>query len=470
MRAMPHLPLAAVLLATAANADISLPAILSSGMVLQQDSVVALWGHADPGETITITPSWPGLPTEATADQSGAWRAFLPTPTHADAPDPQTLTLAGKNTLTLTDILLGEVWFCSGQSNMEMFVGNPNGAFGGVTNWEEEVKTATIPDLRLFDVANAVSATPRSDCQGKWSPSTPDRAALFSATAFFFGRELHSALKVPIGLITADWGGTPIQAWTGAAALKAQGLDATSAENPGAPSALFNAMVAPVIPYGIRGFLWYQGEANRDQAYLYRSMFPALINDWRLLWSRGELPFEFVQIAPFDYGPDTGQTGELREAQAMALSLPHTGMAVTMDIGDPADIHPRNKQEVGRRLALCALADAYGQAVEFSGPVYAGAQPDTRRIRIRFTHADGLAPTGQPLTCFTIAGKDRAFHPAQAAIDGDSVLVWSDQVPAPVAVRFAWDDADQPNLHNAAGLPAAPFRTDTWPGITQPKP
>lgn len=650
--------LACALALSPAAADIRLPAIIASGMVLQQDSTVPIWGWAEPGETIRVSPSWPCLTIEVTADQSGFWRAFLPTPTNAASPGPQTLAISGKKSVTLSDILLGEVWFCSGQSNMEMFVGNPTpDVFGGVDHWQEEVKSAAIPDLRLFDVANAVAASPLTDCRGRWEASTPERAALFSATAFFFGRELRSRLGVPVGLITSDWGGTPIQAWTSLGAIKSQGgldhwlpileqlsargpdldrqyaqaldgwragvdakdagikggwmtpefddsawptmdqpapwsgdlanfdgavwcrrafdlpavtgdatlhlgpiddhdqtwvngvkvgehledgvyampreyrvpagvlragrnviairvidtmvvgglcgrpedvclrIDSTAiplagpwkyhigpaladlpprpphlAPGPGIPTNLFNAMVAPVIPFGIRGVIWYQGEANRDEAFAYRTMFPAMIADWRYLWGRGEFPFYFVQIAPFDYGPDAGQTGELREAQAMALKLPHTGMAVTMDIGDPADIHPRNKQEVGRRLALCALSGAYGQKIESSGPVYDSMAVESGRVRLRFDHATGLAPADQPLTCFTIAGRDKRFVPAQAKVDGTTILVWSDQVPAPVAVRFAWGDADQPNLHNGAGLPAGPFRTDQWPGVTEPMP
>jgi len=470
-------------LAPGALGQVKLPAILSRGMVLQQDSVVPFWGRAGPGERIEIRASWGQTKYLGRADENGAWRIPVRVPPATSAQGPQTIFILGSTRVPIEDVLIGEVWLCSGQSNMEMWVGQVPGKLGGVTNWEREVESANIPDIRLFDVPNEVSATPRTDCAGSWGRCTPERARSFSATAFFFGRELHEELQVPIGLITADWGGTPIQAWTSLEGLRSQqGFEAwiaklsqmgeegepAAAPGPHSPAMLYNGMIAPIEGYGVRGVTWYQGESNRAEAFRYRGMFRSMIGDWRRAWRAGELPFYFVQIAPFAYGNDRGETAELREAQAAALLMPNTGMAVTMDIGDPSDIHPRNKQEVGRRLALCALAGTYKREIESSGPVYKSMGTNEGAIWIRFDHGAGLAPADAPLTCFTIAGEDRTFVPAEAKVDGDAVVVRSDAVPSPVAVRFAWGAADQPNLKNGAGLPAAPFRTDDWPGVTQP--
>ncbi len=651
---------ACVCVATAeAMASLKLPAIFSPGMVLQQNSVVPIWGWATPGERIEIRVSWSQTKSVGRTGDDGKWRIPIRVPAAVTVDGPQVIFILGDTRQQISDVLIGEVWLCSGQSNMEMLVGDVPGMLGGVTDWQKEIESADLPDIRLFNVPNAVSALPLDDCAGSWSRCSPETAKSFSATAYFFGREIHKRMNVPVGLITADWGGTPIQAWTSLDGIRAQehlspwvevldrmrnspaalkrdhdaavaawraDLDArdrgvgggwmkpviddsswatidapgawrgelapfdgiiwtrraftASADaagkpgvvelgpiddfdetwingvkvgehfepgshtvnrsyeipggviregantvavrimdivadggmcgspdslrvrlgdgsppvslagqwrwsigaplsslparprlpqpGPGVPTMLYNGMIASVAGYGIRGVTWYQGESNRAEAFAYRGMFRTMIEDWRQVWGRGAMPFYFVQIAPFNYGNDRGETAELREAQASALALPNTGMAVTMDIGDPADIHPRNKQEVGRRLALCALADTYKQSVEFSGPVYKSMEVANGSVRLTFTHALGLAPADEPLTCFTIAGADRKFVPAEARIDGESVIVRSDAVPAPVAVRFGWGAADQPNLRNAAGLPAPPFRTDDWPGVTQP--
>jgi len=310
---------------------------------------------------------------------------------------------------------------------------------------------------------------------GDWAVCSPDTVLNFSAVGYFFGRELHNELNVPIGLINTSWGGTVCEAWTSEEALKEGGFDTILKRSKGAKqgpnnaSVLYNAMLAPLIPYGIRGAIWYQGESNRGRAYQYRELFPTMIRDWRERWGSGNFPFLFVQLAPFNYGnPDDPACAELREAQTMTLSLPNTGMAVTTDIGNVKDIHPKNKQEVGRRLALWALANSYDKDLVYSGPLYKSMKVEGGKARITFDHTGGGLKSldGKPLTEFAIAGEDKQFVPAQAKIEGDSVVVFSDEVDKPVAVRFGWRNAAEPNLANEEGLPASPFRTDDFKGVT----
>lgn len=628
-----------------APADVTPAAIFSDHVVLQRRSSVAIWGTARPGERVTVTPGWPGAASvSATAGDAGRWRVTLATP---DAGGPYTLAMAGDNTVVIRDVMVGEVWVCGGQSNMEWRVSqafNPGG----------EIAAARFPAIRCFDVPNRASAEPQAECSGAWRVCTPLNAGDFSAVAYSFAREVHRELGVPVGIVTADWGGTVAQAWMSEAGLasfpefsaalaevraeradpgaarrrfegeleawwrafdepgpdwtgpayddagwKSMRLPATLAGDgldsfdgiiafrrtielpadwqagrdavlelgpiddrdaayvngrlvgsthddgrwnqarsyripsdalrpgrnviavrvldtggpggingrpeqmvlrsldgssrvplagewryavgrarpsvprppsyagmsPNTPSVLFNGMIAPIRGFSAHGFLWYQGESNRYDAAQYARLFPALIEQWRREWGGGELPFYYVQLAPFLYPGDAGETAALREAQAAALRLPATGMVITTDIGDPRDIHPRNKQEVGRRLALLALAKDYGRAgVECSGPTFRSAEREGGAIRVRFDHAAGLEARGGPPTRFVIAGEDRRFFRARAELDGTSVIAWSRAVADPVAVRFAWEPAPAPNLFNAAGLPAAPFRTDDWPG------
>ncbi|MBK8913376.1 MAG: beta galactosidase jelly roll domain-containing protein [Phycisphaerales bacterium] len=667
-------------------ADVRLPSVLSDGMVLQQQSEVRLWGWADPGEAVTVTPSWPDAkPESATAADDGRWRVALRTPA---AGGPHEIAFAGKNQLALRDVLIGEVWLCSGQSNMEWPVGRVRGA-PGIDNFEAEIAAADFPRIRLFRVERARSDTPLEDVTGRWQPCTPATIAEFSAVAYFFGRRLHRELDVPIGLIQSAWGGTEIELWTSREAMRAQpefrealdrlpedqkqreaehaewrtkfeALDAgwnrwhepalddsawtparvlglwdeslagfdgvvwyramlnlptewsdpparlelgaiddedvtwingrqigsTSGaftqrvypvppgllkpgvnrlvvrvrdrgwqggfrlapnqpallaeggppirptawrwkigvdqkDAPREPAAivrehatLYNAMIAPLTPLRIRGFTWYQGESNVVRARQYRTAFPAMIRDWRSAFGDDALPFHFVQIAPFEYGGLLANatlapgcaSAELREAQALALELPHTGMVVATDItSNVRDIHPGNKQDVGARLAGLALADPYGRDLIHSGPRFRDAKPEAGGLRIRLHHADGLRtrpaaepsgtsttaqPTGaaaqpsgaaaqpsgaaaQPtaqttpeLTGFVAAGPDRVFVPATAKIEGRDLIVHAVDGREIVAVRFGWCDACIPNLINAAGLPAEPFRTDDWPGAT----
>ncbi len=619
-------------------------------MVLQRDTNAPIFGSASPGTTVTVSASWLTDALEARADDAGRWEVRVPT---ADAGGPYELRVssdASEDALLITDVMVGEVWICSGQSNMEWAVRKSARA--------DELPIADHPRMRLFNVANQTGREPLTTCDGAWSVCTPETAAAFSGVGFFFGRELLRELgDVPIGLIATNWGGTTAEAWTSQQTLRAgfpefdaaldrielslaetnaepsleeriaawwatlarvepgmasgwmdasfaaedwsvatlpgtwaeldlvefdgclwyrrdvdlptewRGEDlvlelgpiddmdltwfngelvgatqrmgqwstgrrytvpagavretntivvcavdtggvgsmgddamrlrrASDDDGPGlslvgewsvrtgsalteldafpsddwfhrnSPAALYNGMLAPLVPYAIRGVIWYQGESNVARAAQYRRLFPALIEDWRARFARGAFPFYFVQIAPYAYDGDGGQAAELREAQLMTLATRNTAMAVTMDIGDPADIHPTNKLEVGRRLALCALAKTYGRDVECSGPLLRAMQVEGSAIRVGFDHGRGLTSGDAAPTCFTIAGHDRVFHPARATIDDETVIVRSDEVTTPVAVRFAWGAADVPNLRNAAGLPASSFRTDDWPPVS----
>jgi sialate O-acetylesterase len=633
----------------ASHADVTLPALISNNMVLQRDTQVAIWGWAQPGERVRVQAEWAEAGVETVSDDRGHWRVYVDTP---GAGGPYALTVAGDTVSKLENIMIGEVWLCSGQSNMEWPVSASLRA-------ESEIASARFPTIRLFTVPNRKSLHQRIDCRAEWLECAPETAAGFSAVGYFFGRRLHEELDVPIGLISADWGGTVIEAWMSESAISTfsefddtlqivralrdpnrrgdlvqemnrrwwDGLDDLGPDAPGdawagtgyvdgdwgtmrlpatweqdgldefdgiirfrrtielpaswdgrpavlelgpiddrddawvngvhvgstreagrwndprqydvargvlqaganviavrafdtgglggingrpeqmvltpadesgpepislsgewrylvgtpasklpplpstvglgpnTPTVLFNGMIAPLIPFGMRGVIWYQGESNRLRPAQYQELFPALIGQWRGDWGLGDFPFYFVQIAPFRYGGDRGEAAALREAQAMTQRTPGTGMVVTTDIGNPHDIHPRNKQEVGRRLALWALAGTYGQPdLVHSGPIYGSMTVEGSSIRIAFDHVGGgLECRGAALTHFQIAGRDRQFIEAAAVIDGNSVVVSSPDVPEPIAVRFAWEAAPEPNLFNAEGLPASPFRTDTWP-------
>jgi len=653
-----------LLIVSIATAQIKLPAVISDNMVLQQNMKVPIWGWAKPGEKVRIKPSWQKLgQTSARADKDGKWMVKVDTP---KAGGPYTLTVTGQNTITLKNVLIGEVWICSGQSNMQMELKASSPWSKGVFNFETEIAGADYPDIRLFSVQREIAEEPKDDCTGSWSKCSPDTVGEFSAVAYFFARKLHKELGIPFGLIHTSWGGTPAEAWTSREFLKqmpyfaqilermetsdstqlqmeyqkkldswwadlesvdlgckgakigwenidlddsdwetmaipgvweAAGLEGFDgsvwfrkdiripdswvgkdltlelgpiddmdttwingkkvgayytpdwtavrkysveaaivkggtnviairvvdtngaggiygepeqlkiqradgggepvslagnwkykvglnlkdfremppspniSKNQNTPTMLYNAMLAPLIPYGIQGAIWYQGESNAGRAYQYRKLFPLMIENWRHDWGQGNFPFYYVQIAPFTYGTEY-ICPELREAQFMTLSsVPNTGMAVTLDIGNIADIHPRNKQYVGQRLALWALAKTYGyKDLVYSGPLYSSMKVEGDKIRLFFDHVgSGLLAKGGDLTHFTIAGNDREFVEAKARIDNNTVVVHSEQVAEPVAVRFAWSNTAVPNLFNMEGLPASSFRTDDWPGVTADK-
>ncbi len=448
----------------AARADVRLPKVFGDHMVVQQQLPVQVWGWADPGEKVTVTLG--DRSATATACEKGKWALKLdPLP----AGGPYEMKVAGKNELVLKDVLIGEVWICSGQSNMEWPV-------RATVNADQEIAAANYPNLRLFTVAKNVAEKPVDDVQGAWAACTPASIPNFSAVAYFFGRKLHKDLGVAVGLVNSSWGGTLCEAWTSKAGLESDAdfrpILARSAKfqpgNPNQASVLYNGMIHPLIPYGIRGAIWYQGESNVGRAEQYRKLFPAMIGDWRKLWGEGDFPFLFVQLAPFIYGNNNPcLLAELWEAQLKTLGLPNTGMAVVTDIANLKDIHPKNKQDVGARLALWALAKTHGKDLVYSGPLYKAMKVEGDKIRLTFDHVGGgLVAKDGPLKDFTIAGADGKFAAAQAVIDGDSVVVSSPEVKEPTAVRFAWRHDAEPNFFNKAGLPASPFRTDELPLVT----
>ena len=469
-----------------AMADVKLPGILSNHMVLQLGKEVPFWGWAEPGEEVTVTinsreandASKPDSATTTTA-ADGRWAIKLPARTR---PASVEVTVAGKNTLTLTSVLVGDVWLCSGQSNMEWPV-------SASLNHQEEIAEAKYPLIRFFKAERSTARVPQDDNDGKWIECSPESVGGMSAVAYFFGRELHQRLKRPIGLVQLTHGGSICEAWTSLAALRSDddfakileraekaSTDPSQANNPNRAAVLFNGMIAPIQGFPIKGAIWYQGESNTSRAYQYRKLFPLLISNWRRQWGQGDFPFLFVQLANYipekskpDHPdePEESAWAELREAQSMALSLPKTGMAVTIDVGEPRDIHPKNKQVVGRRLALSALNVAYGQDIVASGPRFRSLKVVDGEIELEFDDiGDGLVANGGTLRGFAIAGADKKFVWAMARIQGNTVRVWSSQVPVPMAVRYAWGDNPEGTLFNQAGFPTSPFRTDDWVGIT----
>ena len=649
---MKHTALAPLLLSLftlTAGADVRLPALVGDHMVLQQNDTVNVWGWADPGEVVTLSGTWSTLAQVTTADETGLWSAKVKT---GPAGGPHQILIRANNDVVVDDVMLGEVWVCGGQSNMEWSMD------ACAPNYIEEKAAANHPEIRLFYVQKTISPTPLTDCIGSWKACTPETARSFSAIGYFFGKELHETLDVPIGLINCNWGGTVAEAWMSEGALrdwpafeaglefvrecaadpegreaklaerlaawweelaqrdkgtregwqaaelddsgwesldvpsnwngtplstfdgivwmrkrftapadwagkacvlelgpiddmdttwvngvrvggmentgawneprtyevpagvikagenvvavrvydsggggglhgKAEGIGITPRNqsrlmslagawryaastaqgalpawptagmvHPNYPTALYNGMLAPIQRYGIRGAIWYQGESNLGRNEQYRSLFPAMIADWRKSFGRPEFPFYFVQIAPYNYGNVGEAAGRLREAQREALAVPNTGMAVTMDIGNPADIHPKNKLDVGHRLALWARAKTYGDesVTVWSGPLFRSAEREGAALRLSFDSVgEGLRTRdGEAPSHFTVAGADRVFHAATATLDGATLLVSSPEVPEPVAVRYAFGTADEPNLENSAGLPSPSFRSDNW--------
>ncbi len=468
---------ALVLVASASRADVTLPRVFSSEMVLQRETQAAIWGWADPAEAVTIKCSWAKAPIRLKADAEGKWSARLPT---GKAGGPHSITISASNTITLEDVLFGEVWLCSGQSNMEMPVAPVSRAYTGIKDWQKELADANHPQIRLFQVGNLASKRPAKDVQPgvsvygvrvppcRWQKCSPESVRHFSATGYFFARHLHRELGVPVGIIDASWGGTAIEVWIGAKHLARAGFgnvvkaaekapDRPNAQ--GVPTRLYNGMIAPLMPFTIKGAIWYQGESNSRNPKPYKKLMEALIADWREGF-KTNLSFYYVQLAPFGYRHNAAY---LREQQLKALSVEKTGMVVTMDIGNLRDIHPKNKQEVGRRLALWALANDYGRNIVYSGPIYKSMKIEGRKVRLRFDHVGrGLTALGGRLRGFEVAGADKKFHQATATIVGDEVVVWSPEVEAPVAVRYAFTSTATASLMNKDGLPASPFRTDDW--------
>jgi sialate O-acetylesterase len=444
-------------------AEVRLPAIISSHMVLQQNSDVMIWGWCDPNEKIRVNTDWDTTTYQTAGLSSARWSVLLKTP---GAGGPYRITIAGSNTITLEDVLLGEVWVCSGQSNMEMNI-----------NWglkyPEDVAKATNQNIRFFHMARATSEYPQDDTKSRWVVCNPEDMKRFSAVGYFFGSKLQQDLSVPVGLINSSWGGTPAEAWTPAADIeKDSSLNQAAAKLSPAPGwpvtkgSTFNAMIYPIKNFRIAGAIWYQGESNVGTWSTYEPLLKTMISAWRKAFQT-DLPFYLVQIAPFSgYGTDNYKSALLREAQTRMLSYPKTGMVVVSDlVDDIKDIHPKMKKEVGLRLADYALAETYGKAeLPHKSPVYKSMKVEKNKIRISFDFADkGLVVKGEKPTEFFIAGQDQVFMPATARVDGSTVVVWNPKITNPVAVRFGFSNAAMPNLFSREGLPVNLFRTDDWP-------
>ncbi|MEX0741330.1 MAG: sialate O-acetylesterase, partial [Phycisphaeraceae bacterium] len=446
--------------------------LFGDGMVLQRNRAVAVWGTADADQQITVT--FGDQKHTTTADASNRWRVMLDAmPASAEG---RTLTITGDGaTIEHEDVLVGEVWIGSGQSNMEWPMHRSDA--------EAEIAAAGDPHLRLFTVKRAVAHQPRTDVEGSWQGTSPQSVRNFSAVGYFFALKLREELDVPVGMVISAWGGTPAEAWAPRDRLEAEPRltpllarwdqrvenNADAANHQHRPANLYNAMIAPLTPMTFRGAIWYQGESNVGRAYQYRTIFPLMIESWRERFAQGDFPFYYAQIAPFNYNSNPAFAAELWEAQLLTMRmLPNTGMAVLTDIGDVSDIHPTNKVDVGDRLAAWALAKTYNLDVPYSGPVYTHQAIEDGAIRLHFDHAQGMkSADGEPLSHFTIAGADGEFHAATAEVDGATVVVRSGSVPHPIAVRFAWHDSAEPNFVNASGLPASPFRTDSFPLLTR---
>ncbi|GAB3918768.1 sialate O-acetylesterase [Larkinella terrae] len=448
-------------LVLAAKADVVLPSILASDMVLQRETEVAIWGWADPTEKITVTASWDNRAVSVTGGADATWKIRLRTPKSGG---PYAITVKGNNTVLLTNILIGEVWLCSGQSNMALT------AAGGVKDARAELPTAFNPNIRFFKMDRRAAATPQIEVGGSWAVCDSVSLKRFSAVGYFFGKKLQTALGVPIGLIDLSWGGSKMDTWLPESLVNLYPETCHSGRTmvktpwaPNVPGVLFNGMVVPITSFVIAGVIWYQGESNRHYAPAYDQLTRLLVESWRSHW-QNDFPFYYVQLAPYRYG-GTFETALVRENQTKAMAIPKTGMVVTTDLVDNLDdIHPVYKKEVGNRLANWALAETYHQKVEpYKSPQYRSMQIVGNRIRLSFDNAqNGLMAKTGPITEFEIAGADRIFTKAQARIQHNTVEVWADGVEKPLAVRFAFRDAPEPNLFNQAGLPVIPFRTDNW--------
>jgi sialate O-acetylesterase len=469
---------ALALIESTAFADVTLPAIVSSNMVLQRDTTITLWGWADAGEKVSISSSWLDKRIRIRADTSGKWMVEVKT---TNSLDPQTIEIKGKTSdILLENILFGEVWLTSGQSNMEQslqgYVGQPT--FGS----QEAIVHAANDKLRLFTVAREADTTPREDIGAHtgWQSATPESVKTFSAVSYFYGHQLQQILNVPVGMIHSSWGGSLVEAWMSKESLSAikevdlTGLDLARGNR--FPTVLFNAMINPLIPYTIKGALWYQGESNASRPEEYEKLFPAMVEDWRTRWGIGNFPFYYVQIAPYEYDWEDSEKAEedhliaqMRESQQQCLDLiPNSGMAVLMDIGTETVIHPPIKKAVADRLLYNALNKTYGYgAIDFSGPVYDAMQIVDDGILVTFRHAErGLYSKGDSQN-WEIAGTDKIFYPALATNNRRGITVRSEKVKEPVAVRYAWSSWAVGSLYGTNMLPASSFRTDNWNEATR---
>jgi len=457
--------IAALLISVSMQAEVKLPAIFGNHMVLQQQTDAAIWGKASPSKNVSVKTSWDGKSYSTRADNNGNWKLKVKTP---KAGGPYSIVISDGKELKLNDVLIGEVWVCSGQSNMEMpvkgFRNQP------VIGSNEAIANSANESIRLFSVTRKTSLEPLDDFTGQWTECIPENVANFSATAYYFGRMLQKALGVPVGLINSSWGGTRIEPWISENGIKKFDFvplpdkNQTGTLSPQIPTVLYNAMIKPMVGFAMRGGIWYQGESNRNEYKEYQKLMPGLIQNWRDEWGIGDFPFYYMQIAPFVYGGGVN-SAFLREAQLKASTvLENTGMACLMDVGEATCIHPANKQIGSERLAYLALAKTYGKkGFEYSGPVLKEMTVEGIMVKLTFDHAaNGMTTFGKDLVNFKIAGENKRFYPAQATITGSGISLVSPMVEKPVAVRYAFDDFVVGELFNTEGFPVSSFRTDDW--------
>ena len=449
-----------------AFAEIRLPSIFCDNMVMQQQTEAAIWGKASKNATVKVSTSWNNKSYSTQASADGNWKLKVATP---KAGGPYEISVSDGKALKLKNVLIGEVWVCSGQSNMEMpMKGFRNQPILGSSN---AVALSSNTNIRLFTVKKATSLEPLDNFTGDWKLCEPENVYEFSATAYYFGLALNKALNVPIGLINTSWGGTRIEPWISEMGCKNFDWVKLPEKKPvenlsqQTPTVLFNAMINPIVGYGMRGAIWYQGESNRNEPQNYAKLMPGLIENWRSVWGIGEFPFYFVQIAPFDYGPSGLNSAYLREAQLKAsTAIKNIGMASTMDTGEKDCIHPANKEASSKRLALLALAQTYGiKGIASQSPVLKEMKVAEGVVRLTFDNApNGLTSWGKELSCFEVAGANKRFFPAKAFITGTGITVFSPSVAEPVAVRYAFKDFIIGDLFSTDGLPVSSFRTDEW--------
>jgi len=456
---------------TASSADmqaqVALPPVFADNMVLQQRTNAAFWGKADPGANVTIRTSWNGKSYSTRAGRDGRWKTTVSTPA---AGGPFSVRITGGNTIILKNVMIGEVWICSGQSNMEMAM---KGYYNQpITGSNEYVATSSNDQIRLLTIPKATSLTPLDNFDASWKISEPVNVVDFSATAYFFGLMLNKVLKVPIGLICTAWGGTRIEPWIDEEGCKK--FDFVKLPDKAlipeklsqqTPTVLFNAMINPVAGYGIRGAIWYQGESNRNEPVQYQQLLPGLADSWRSVWDIGEFPFYYVQIAPFNYGPAGLNSAFLREAQLKAAKTgSNMGMACIMDTGEEINIHPANKKAAGDRLAYQALVKTYGiKGIACDGPVLKEMEIEGNEVKLTFDNSpNGIMSIGRELNCFEVAGANKRFYTAKAFVTNSGITLYSQSVAEPVAVRYAFKDFIVGDLFNIEGIPASSFRTDDW--------
>ncbi len=458
------------------QANVHLPAIFGDHMVLQRNAMVTIWGKADPMEAITVKTTFSNQQAVTAADSNGNWQVKLNT---KDAGGPYEVSIKGKNGVKLKDVYLGEVWLSSGQSNMEFYVDSTSTSYSGDVNFRKELDAADLPLIRIFKVTRTFARTPKEDCAGSWEVCSPISIKKFSAVSYFFIKNLYEKLHIPVAIVNASWGGTNIDSWmrpidldgfaTRTSRLKRMQNDTVKIDQT-YPSSLYNGMIAPLVKFNFKGVIWYQGENNVHTCFEYDKLFKNQINGWREVWQNADMPFLFVQIAPYDYltrpwfKGKANSLGYMIEKQSSILALKNTGMARTGDIGDTTNIHPRNKQDVGKRLSMLALANVYGKPDKsYLYPEFSGISIESRNVKVKFENAtEELIITGNALTGFEVAGADKVFYPAKATIDNQVVIVSSPSVDVPVAVRYCFKNTGVVNLFNRNNLPALPFRTDNW--------